>query len=45
MQHATHFVEQYEKNKADKSNQADALYFVNMLKASDAKTGLLKRIQ
>ena len=45
LQHATHFVEQYEKNKADKSNQADALYFVNMLKASDAKSELLKRIQ
>lgn len=45
LNHATHFVEQYEKNKADKSNLADALYFVNMLKASDAKTGLLKRIQ
>lgn len=45
VEHATHFVEQYEKNKTNKSNQADALYFVNMLKASDAKSGLLKRIQ
>lgn len=44
-EHATHFVEQYEKDKSNKSNKADAFYFVQMLKASDKKTELLKRIQ
>jgi len=42
-EHATHFVEQYEKSKTN-SNFEDALYFVNMLKASDKKADLLKRI-
>lgn len=45
VEHATHFVEQCEKDKSNKSNKADALYFVQMLKASDKKTELLKRIQ
>lgn len=43
VEHATHFVEQYESNKT-KSNKNDAIYFVNMLKESDTKTALLKRL-
>ena len=43
VEHATHFVEQYESNKT-KSNKNDAIYFVNMLKESDTKAALLKRI-
>ncbi|MEG0646299.1 MAG: hypothetical protein RR471_03920 [Bacteroides sp.] len=45
VQHATEFVERYEKDKSNKSNRADALYFVGMLKESAAKTSLLNRIQ
>lgn len=43
--HATHYVEQYEKDKSNKSNKADALYFVNMLKESAQKSSLLSRIK
>lgn len=42
--HAKHFVELYETDPSNGSNKADALYFVNMLKNSALKTGLLKRI-
>jgi hypothetical protein len=42
--HATHFVEEYEKQKSA-SNRRDALYFVNMLKESQAKRGLLDRVE
>lgn len=45
VEHATHFVEQYEKDKTNQSNKADALYFVNMLKESSKKTELLNRIK
>ena len=44
LQHATKFVERYEKNRV-KSNYEDALYFVNMLKNSDNKQNLLERIK
>lgn len=44
VEHATHFVIQYEKNKTA-SNKADAIYFVNMLKESDKKDALLQRIK
>lgn len=44
-EHATHFVEQYEKDKTNQSNKADALYFVNMLKESSKKAELLNRIK
>lgn len=44
LQHATHFVEKYEKNKTDPSLKADAIYFVNMLKESDEKRLLLERL-
>ncbi|MFA5540400.1 MAG: hypothetical protein WC984_01880 [Bacteroidales bacterium] len=43
LEHATHYVEQYEKNKT-KSNKDDALYFTNMLKDSPQKNALLSRI-
>lgn len=42
-EHATHYVEQYEKNKT-KSNKDDALYFTNMLKDSPQKNALLLRL-
>ncbi len=42
--HATHFVERYEAGKSA-SGKSDALYFVNMLKASDTKQALLQRIK
>ena len=45
VEHATHFVEQYEKDKTNQSNKADALYFVNMLKESSKKAELLNRIK
>lgn len=45
VEHATHYVEQYEKNKSNKSNKADARYFVNMLKESDKKKELSNRIK
>ena len=44
-EHATHFVEQYENDKSNAFNKADALYFVNMLKDSQKKTELLNRIK
>ena len=44
-EHATHFVEQYEKDRSNAFNKADALYFVGMLKDSERKTALLNRIQ
>ena len=37
--------EQYEKDKSNTSNKTDAIYFVNMLKDSDSKTKLNKRIK
>ncbi len=43
LQHATHYVEQYESNRST-SNRADALYFTNQLKDSPQKTALLNRI-
>lgn len=45
VQHATHFVERYEKDKSNKSKKMDAVYFVNQLKVSDKKEALLKRIK
>lgn len=44
LEHATHFVEQYEGNKTS-SNLNDATYFVSMLKDSDEKRELLERIE
>ena len=44
VEHATHFVEQYESNKTN-SNLVDARYFVNMLKESAKKQELLNRIK
>lgn len=44
-EHATHFVEQYEKDKSDATKRADAVYFVSMLKESEKKTELLNRIK
>ncbi|MDY0054162.1 MAG: hypothetical protein RBR79_05840, partial [Bacteroidales bacterium] len=44
LEHATHYVEQYEKNKT-KSNKDDALYFTNMLKDSPQKNALLLRVK
>lgn len=43
-EHATHFVEKYEDKKTN-PNREDALYFVGMLKESDKKADLLKRIK
>lgn len=44
VERATFFVEKYEKNKTN-TNLADARYFVNPLKESTIKTGLLNRIK
>lgn len=44
-EHAENFVKRYEANKANTSAKADALYFVNMLKESDKKEELKKRIE
>ena len=44
-EHAENFVKRYEANTADASVKADALYFVNMLKDSDKKEELKKRIK
>ena len=44
LEHATHFVESYEDKKTN-SNREDALYFTGMLKDSDNKADLLKRIK
>lgn len=43
LEHATHFVEQYEKNPTDITRR-DTHYFVAMLKESPQKEALLKRI-
>jgi len=43
LQHATHYVEQYELNR-NTSNKKDALYFTNQLKDSPKKIALLNRI-
>ena len=40
---ATFYVERYEKSNSE-SDKADALYFVNILKESAAKSQLLGRI-
>lgn len=45
VEHATHYVELYEKDKSNKSNKADARYFVNMLKESEKKEELSNRIK
>ncbi len=42
---ATHYVETYESDKSVSYFKWDAEYFTNMLKDSDTKTALLKRIQ
>ena len=44
-EHAENFVKRYEANPTDASAKADALYFVNMLKDSDKKEELKKRIK
>lgn len=44
LEHATHFIEEYEKNPTS-TNKRDALYFVNMLKDSPQKKSLLARIE
>ena len=44
-EHAENFVKRYEANPTDVSAKADANYFVNMLKDSDKKTELKKRIE
>lgn len=45
IQHATHFVERYEKDKSNKSKKADGIYFANKLKESNTKVELLKRLK
>lgn len=45
VEHAEHFVERYEVAPSNTSNKADALYFINMLKESDKKESLKKRIK
>ena len=42
--HATHYVELYEQDKKTAYKKYDALYFVNMLKDSEEKSALLKRL-
>lgn len=44
-EHAENFVKRYEANPNGIGNKADATYFVNMLKDSDKKEELKKRIQ
>lgn len=44
-EHAENFVKRYEANVTDASAKADALYFVSMLKESDKKEELKKRIK
>lgn len=41
---ATHYVEQYEKDKTTTWKKADAIYFTKMLKPGTVKDNLLKRI-
>lgn len=43
-EHATHYVSVYEQCKSNMYKKADAIYFTNMLKESDKKDELLKRI-
>ena len=45
IEHAEHYVKEYEENTSDLALKADALYFVNRLKDSDKKNGLLQRIK
>lgn len=45
VEHATHYVEEYEKDKTCNYAKADALYFVNKLKDSAKKKELLSRIE
>lgn len=45
LEHATHYVEEYEKKKTDTIKKADALYFVNLLKDTSRKETLLNRIK
>lgn len=45
VEHATNFVKRYEANPTDTSAQTDAYYFVRMLKESETKDELLKRIE
>lgn len=44
-EHAENFVKRYEANPNGIGNKADAIYFVNMLKDSDKKEELMKRIE
>lgn len=44
-EHAENFVKRYEANPGVKANKEDARYFVGMLKESDKKDELLKRIK
>ena len=44
-EHAENFVKRYEANPTNASAKADANYFVNMLKDSDKKTELKKRVE
>lgn len=44
-EHAENFVKRYETNPTVKANKDDALYFVGMLKESEKKDKLLKRIK
>ena len=44
-EHAENFVKRYEANPNVKANKDDALYFVGILKESDKKDELLKRIK
>ena len=44
-EHAENFVKRYEANPSVKANKEDARYFVGMLKESDKKDELLKRIK
>lgn len=44
-EHAENFVKRHEANPSDVSAKADAVYYVNMLKDSDKKEELMKRIK
>lgn len=44
-EHAENFVKRYEANTTVKAYREDALYFVGMLKESDKKEELIKRIK
>ena len=45
VEHATYFVERFEKDKTNNLKKSDAAYFVNMLKESDIKKELINRIE